>query len=170
MPEGPKIAITELHAIVPTKDVISMRAKPRHVSVRRESSEIVENKCIYGCKVPYLHVQCKYGHNRSGVKHFFSLALSDAGVCGMSNRFGSVALNIKQAATILLALTLGGLVYVVTADTAVAAKSPRDIYNCGDFDYKEDAQAVLEEDPGDPNRFGRNRGFPHGPHGINGSP
>ncbi len=51
---------------------------------------------------------------------------------------------------VLVAATFASPPY---SETALAAKSPRDVYNCSDFRYQEDAQAVLDLDPSDPNRL-----------------
>lgn len=40
-----------------------------------------------------------------------------------------------------------------SANSAAAAKAPDDIYNCADFEYQEDAQAIFDQDPSDPNRL-----------------
>lgn len=54
---------------------------------------------------------------------------------------------------ILLALLLSGFAIMAAADVAVANKAPDDIYNCSDFEYQEDAQAVFNQDPSDQNRL-----------------
>lgn len=55
-------------------------------------------------------------------------------------------------------ILVAGLVMITAfvlflAGPAGAAKSERDIYNCRDFKYQEDAQAVLDEDLSDPHRL-----------------
>ncbi|GAA4795842.1 hypothetical protein GCM10023200_34880 [Actinomycetospora chlora] len=53
------------------------------------------------------------------------------------------------------AAALGGLTLlsVVGPGTGMAFAAGNDVYNCGDFDYQEDAQAVLDQDSSDPNRL-----------------
>lgn len=55
--------------------------------------------------------------------------------------------------TVSAALAAALTILAGSAEIAVAAKSPRDVYNCGDFEYQDDTQAVLDEDPSDPNRL-----------------
>lgn len=71
-------------------------------------------------------------------------------------------MNIRMSNQAHFAKYVGAFVMVLVAatfasppysETALAAKSPRDIYNCSDFRYQEDAQAVLDLDPKDPHRL-----------------
>lgn len=63
------------------------------------------------------------------------------------------ASGVKGAAAVFLyAISLGFLIAGVSG-SALAAKSPLDIYNCSDFRYQEGAQSVFDDDPSDPNRL-----------------
>jgi hypothetical protein len=61
--------------------------------------------------------------------------------------------HVKYMAAFVLALTAATLIAPSSSENAFAAKSPRDVYNCSDFQYQEDAQAVLALDPRDPHRL-----------------
>ncbi len=74
----------------------------------------------------------------------------------------TLEMNIRSSSQIRFAKYMGAFVMVLVAatfasppysETALAAKSPRDVYNCSDFRYQEDAQAVLALDPRDPHRL-----------------
>lgn len=59
----------------------------------------------------------------------------------------------KHIIVVFLALVLSTSASAVVVDRAVANKAPDDIYNCSDFQHQKDAQAILEQDPDDPNRL-----------------
>lgn len=71
----------------------------------------------------------------------------------MSDRLSIRVRLTKYIGAFVLVLAAVSFASPPYSETAFAAKSPRDVYNCSDFRYQEDAQAVLDLDPRDPNRL-----------------
>jgi Excalibur calcium-binding domain len=59
---------------------------------------------------------------------------------------------MKKIAAIAAAFVLAGFGFVGVSNAAAPTQQLQDV-DCDDFEYQEDAQAVLEEDPDDPNRL-----------------
>jgi hypothetical protein len=71
----------------------------------------------------------------------------------MNIRSKSRVRYVKYTGAFVIVLLAAAFASPPYSETAFAAKSPRDIYNCSDFRYQEDAQAVLDLDPRDPHRL-----------------
>jgi hypothetical protein len=61
---------------------------------------------------------------------------------------------LKVAAVVVAFVLLGGVVtrmtYEQTVNPSTPAQAQADLYDCGDFTYQEEAQAVFDQDPTDP--------------------